>query len=109
MATTQIGRIEPFQLGVEDWDQYTDRVEQYFACNDIPDGKRVAVLLTAVGAPTYSLLCNLVAPDKPATKPYNELVAVLKAHLKPKPLVIAERFKFHRRNQAEGEEVALLR
>ena len=47
--TTQIGRIEPFQLGVEDWDQYTDRMEQYFACNKIPDGKQVAVLLTGSG------------------------------------------------------------
>ena len=28
---------------------------------------------------------------------------VMKDHLKPKPLVIAERFKFHRRNQHEGE------
>ena len=30
----------------------------------------------------------------------------MKDHLKPKPLVIAERFKFHRRNQHEGETVA---
>ena len=30
----------------------------------------------------------------------------MKGHLKPKPLVIAERFKFHCRNQGESESVA---
>ena len=39
-------------------------------------------------------------------KGYSDLVAVLKTHLEPKPLVIAERFKFHRRNQLEGETIA---
>lgn len=42
----------------------------------------------------------------PATKTYAELVAALKSHLDPKPLVIAERFKFHRRNQRAGETIA---
>ena len=59
-----------------------------------------------VGAKTYSLMSDLVAPAKPATKTYADLVAVVKGHLKPKPLVIAERFKFHCRNQGESESVA---
>ena len=37
-----------------------------------------------VGKETYSLLSNLLAPAKPASKSYEELVAALKAHLKPK-------------------------
>ena len=37
---------------------------------------------------------------------YSELEKVMKDHLKPKPLIIAERFKFHRQNQREGETVA---
>ena len=59
-----------------------------------------------MGKETYSLLSNLVAPAKPASKSYGELVAVLKAHLKPKVLVIAERFRFHQRRQRENETVA---
>ena len=107
MATRNlIGQVEPFQLGVEDWDQYTERLEQYFVCNGIEDDKKTAVLLTMVGAKTYSLMSDLVAPAKPATKSYADLVAVVKGHLKPKPLVIAERFKFHCRNQGESESVA---
>ena len=65
----------------------------------------MAGLLTMVGLKAYSLMSNLVAPEKPSTKTYTELVAVMRGHLKPKPLTIAERFKFHRRNQREGESV----
>ena len=37
---------------------------------------------------------------------YDEIVAAMKDHLNPKPLVIAERYKFHQRVQKEGESVA---
>ena len=49
---------------------------------------------------------TLLAPEKPATKSYAELVEVLKVHLKPKRLIITERFHFHQRVQEEGETVA---
>ena len=68
--------------------------------------KKRAVLLTVVGKETYSLLSNLVAPAKRASKSYGELVAVIKAYLKPKVLVIAERFRFHQRRQRETETAA---
>ena len=31
---------------------------------------------------------------------------MLKSHFKPEPIVIAERYGFHRRAQAEGESIA---
>ena len=95
--------MEPFQLGAEDWEQYVERVSQYFVANDIANDKKVAVLLTSVGQKAYSLMSDLTAPRKPAEKTYDELVALMKAH---KPITIAEQFKFHRRNQGEGESVA---
>ena len=102
-----IGKVETFQLGVDDWEQYTERLEQYFVAHAVEDAdKKRAVLLTVVGKETYSLLSNLVAPAKPASKSYGELVAVLKAHLKPKVLVIAERFRFHQLRQRENETAA---
>jgi len=70
------------------------------------DDKKLAVFLTLVGSKTYTLLSGLIAPAKPATKTYADLKAVLRQHLKPKPLVIAERFEFHRRVQKENETVA---
>ena len=54
---------------------------------------------------TYSLLRNLTSPNKPSEKDYATLVKLLKDHLSPKPLIIAERFRFHKRNQREGETV----
>ena len=101
-----IGKVEAFQLGEDDWEQYAERLEQYFEANGIEDGKRVSVLITVMGAKAYALLSDLVAPEKPATKSYAQLVGVLKAHLKPKPVIIAERFHFHQRRQKEGEDVA---
>ena len=104
---TLIGQVEAFQPGVDDWEQYTERLGQYFAANGIEDDdKKLAVFLTVVGAKTYTLLSDLLAPEKPATKSYIELVEVLKTHLKPKPVIIAERFHFHQRGQKEGESVS---
>ena len=34
------------------------------------------------------------------------MATILKSHFEPKPLLIAERFHFHRRDQAAGETIA---
>ena len=66
----------------------------------------MAVLLTAIGSDTYALLRSLLAPTKPRDKTFQDLTDTLQRHFDPKPLVIAERFHFHRRDQAEGESVS---
>ena len=68
------------------------------------DKKKVAVFVTVIGQRAYALLRNLVALTKPHEKKYDELVAAMKDHLKPKPLTIAEWFKFNRRKQG-GESI----
>ena len=98
----RLGNIENFNELKDDWSLYTERLGQYFIANDIMD---VAVLLTVMGE-AYELLHSLLSPELSSTKKYEELVATLQSHLKLKPLVIAERFKFHHRNQKEGETVA---
>ena len=50
--------------------------------------------------------CSLLTPNKPKDKSFEELFAVLQKHFEPKPVVIVQRFHFHRRNQAPGESVA---
>ena len=83
---------------------------QYFLANDIADGqKQVAVFLTVIGAETYSLLRNLMAPEKPSSKPITDLISILKKHLNPQPIVIAERFKCYERNQQPDEYLDALR
>ncbi|XP_069128677.1 uncharacterized protein [Argopecten irradians] len=100
-----VGKIGEFVEGSENFTCYVERMEQYFAANDITD-KKVAVFLAVMGPQTYSLLRNIMTPDLPSTKTYDEIVTALKGHFMPEPLVIAERFKFHNRSQKEGESVA---
>ena len=105
MASAQIGQIEPFDIGSDDCEVYAERVDQFLLANGIEDDKRkVAVLVTVIGQKAYALLRNLLAPTKPHERKYAELVEEMKNHLKP--LTIAERFKFNRRKQHEGETIA---
>ena len=108
MARRTIGQMDPFDLdGGGNWCRYAERLEQYFIANGIQeDTKKVAVLLCVMGEKPYELVHNLLAPAKPASKKYQEIVDAMTEHLQPKPLIIAERFKFHKRNQGSSETVS---
>ena len=77
----------------------------FFTVNDIPDGKKTAVFLSVVGSSMYGLLHNLVAPASPKDKSFDEIFGMLKAHFEPKLIVIVQRYRFHRREQALGKSV----
>ena len=66
----------------------------------------VPCLLSVMGPKTYGLLRTLMAPDKPKDKTIEQIYAILKDHLSPKPLTIAERFRFYKRDQKAGESVS---
>ena len=52
MAT--IGRIKEFHDEKEDWDQYTERLEHFFAANGITEAeKKRSVFLMVIGAKAY--------------------------------------------------------
>ena len=100
------GVINPFNLNDGDFSEYYERIEQYFIANKIEDeAQKTAIFITVIGDETYSLLKNLLAPTKPSTKSAKDLAKVLTGHLKPEPIVIAERFKFYERSQDEGESI----
>ena len=105
MATQQLGRMQEFEPDTESISAYLERLQLFFEANDIADGKKVSVLLTVIGRNNFSLLRNLLAPDSPKDKSLDDLTEVLKAHFEPKPLVIAERFNFYRRNQRSEESI----
>ena len=105
MSTFQLGRMQDFEPETESISAYLERLKLFFEANDVPDAKKVSVLLTVVGKKTYSLLRNLVAPVSPKDKSLKDLIEVLEAHFEPKPLVIAERFNFYRRSQQSGESI----
>ena len=64
------------------------------------------MLLSVIGPKIYALLRDLLAPDKPQDKSVPDLFGTLKKHYEPKPVIIAERFRFHRQDQASGESIA---
>ena len=67
------GTVTEFVEGVEEWPQYVDRLEQFFAANGFEvEGKKRSILLSVVGARTYQFLTSLVAPEKPGSKTYDE-------------------------------------
>lgn len=101
------GKLEKFDKSKEDWTQYVERMDFFFAANGIEDaGKKKSVFLAAVGPSTYSLLRNLVSPDRPGDKMFAELVAVLKEHFNPTPSETVQRSKFHTRVRKQDELVA---
>ena len=65
MASAAFGKLEAFQEGEETIAEYLERVELYFAANDVAEEKKVPMLLSVIGAKTYSVLRSLVPPATP--------------------------------------------
>ncbi|XP_077555287.1 uncharacterized protein LOC144169801 [Haemaphysalis longicornis] len=102
-----LGQFERFDEDEdEDFESYVERFEHYVRAVKVSDDLKVSTFVTAMGKKTYRTLKNLLAPAKPEEKEYSQLVTVLKEHYAPKRMVIAERFRFNRRSQHEGESVA---
>uniref|UniRef100_A0A8C5QU56 Retrotransposon gag domain-containing protein n=1 Tax=Leptobrachium leishanense TaxID=445787 RepID=A0A8C5QU56_9ANUR len=100
-----IGSIQSFDPAAESWSSWEERLEQYMEAYYVSAAKKVAVFLTALGQTAYGTLRDLVSPDKPATRPLPELIERLQEHYNPKPLEIAECFKFYSRRQHAGEDI----
>ena len=104
MATHgNIGEYDPQR---EDWTSYSERLTEYFTANNVDDAaKKRAILLSVVGASTYQLIRNLVAPRKPTEKAFNDLVKLVQEHYQPNRSIIVQRFKFNSRSRQPGESV----
>ena len=101
-----VGRLDEFDAATDAVESYAERAQLFFEANDIAAGKQTAVFLSAIGTKTYQLLRDLMAPTLPKEKSFEDIVGVLNEHFQPKPLVIAERFYFHRSQQGVGESIA---
>ena len=55
---------------------------------------KTASSATVCGKTTYALIKDLVTPDKPKDKTFDELIEIVARHDKPKPGKIVSRFKF---------------
>ncbi|KAK3738765.1 hypothetical protein RRG08_035645 [Elysia crispata] len=68
-------KVDVYDSNVETFQNYAERLEQYFIANDVAEVKRAATLLSCIGAKIYQLLRSLTSPDLPSTKSYDELKA----------------------------------
>ena len=80
----------------DDIEDYFERLELFLTVNNIEDEKKVAHLLSGLGARAYAVVKNLVAPQTPKECTMDRIKELLINHFKPKPPVIAERFAFHK-------------
>jgi hypothetical protein len=110
------GDMESFDLSDDQakhlWEEWCERLDQYFIANGLDKGsdghksRCRAIFLSKVGKECYTLIRTLCQPDKPDTKPLEDLQKLVKDHLSPAPIVIAERYVFYNRRQTSGETVA---
>ncbi|XP_055916389.1 uncharacterized protein LOC129949142 [Eupeodes corollae] len=111
-APTYVGGVPPnfsiefFDETKSKFERWLQRLEGAFTIFNVKDSvMRLNYLLHYIGPNTFDLLCDGISPAVPETKTYDELVNVLKEHYNPQPLEVAEYYKFHHREQLEGESV----
>jgi hypothetical protein len=69
------GTLTQFAPEEEDWTTHVERLEHYFAANDVVDeGKKSSILLAVCGSSMYKLVRNLISADRLATTSFKDLV-----------------------------------
>ena len=100
-----LGTIGEFDSRVDNITAYLERLQLYFEANEVKDDRKVAVLLTVIGAQTYDTLRSILAPAAPREKMLDDLIDALKGHYNLKPLVIGQRFQFYQHSQWADESI----
>lgn len=95
----------------DDWQLYSEQLENYFVLNEFSDDKKVSILLTLLSPQVYKTLRELCEPIVPKDKSYDELDALMKIHFskatkKAAINIFVERRKFFRAFQGEKESVS---
>ena len=87
---TTVGKTESFDGTKENWETYVERVEQFFLANDIDYDHKVPTLLSLISGKTCTLLRDLLAPEKLATKPLRkDFVSTRETNMKEKAFRLA--------------------
>ena len=98
--------VEKLNEEVEDFEIYVSRIKLYFIVNDTDVKKQVPLLLTLIGAKSYTLAKNLLTPKSPELCKLDEIIDALTSYYKPKMNIVYERYKFYSRNQKADESVS---
>ena len=105
--TSMIGKVGPFDGTQDEWEHYVERLGFYFTANKVTDkDQRKAVLLSVCGAQTYKLIRNLLPGQTLDAVEYDHILKRVQDHVRPKPSVILQQFRFNSLNRKEDESVA---
>nr|XP_029720499.1 uncharacterized protein LOC115262237 [Aedes albopictus] len=83
------------------WSRWVERLEGAFLLFGVGPQAKLPMLLHYMGAETYDVVSDKIAPEKPQTKTYDEVVQILETHFNPEPLEILENFRFKCRKQGD--------
>ena len=75
------GYLKEFLPDEDSIGTYLELAALFFVANGIEEDKQVPILLSSIGAQTYSLLRDQVAPVVPGTLPFDRISEVLISHL----------------------------
>ena len=100
-----VGVLREYEPDKESRLLYVERFDCNCMANKVDDRLVVPTFLASVGAVTYGIARNLADPKMHKDMRWSDLKKLLNDHFKPTPWTIAERFKFHRREQKPGEKV----
>ena len=101
---THFGQIADFNPNQDNWDNYVESLNFFFAANGITDAnKKRAIMLSSCGAVTYKLFKGLTAPSKTSEVSFDNLCNLMSAHKHITPNPIADRFRPITRNRESTE------
>ena len=84
MAT--FGMIGELKDKEEEWSLYVERMQHYFAGNDITSvEKQRSIMLSVCIATAYKLMSSLFTPRKLGDVPFSELVKIVEQHRNLRP------------------------
>lgn len=103
---SMIGSLPRFNGECDDWQVFTERLQQFFEINDVVEEKKRALLITSIADNVYKTLRDVCHPVSPTEKSFAELCTLLGSHYVLKTSVFRERYKFYNAKQKGNESIA---
>lgn len=100
------GEIPKFYSAHDDWQVFTERLEQFFEINDVVEEKKRAILLTSISDDVYKTLRDVCHPVLPKNKTFDELCELLNKQFVKKTSVFRERVTFYNAKQMRDETIS---
>lgn len=101
-----IGQIEYF-VPENDFTLWKERLNCLLSLNKIEkDEEKINFIISFGGPDLYKVLKGLTEPRKVTECTFKEIDDILSNYFKPKRNIIAERFKFYKRNQKPHESLS---